>query len=110
MSEHTTHGEHADGHHHVVPPSTLLIIFAILMVFMILTIFVAFMPLGVFNLPIALGIAAIKATLVILFFMEVKYASKLLWVFAGSSFVFLLIMLSLTMNDYLTRGWHPAGR
>jgi cytochrome c oxidase subunit 4 len=38
-----------------------------------------------------------------MFFMEVKYNSRLVWVFAGSSFVFLFIMLLLTMNDYLTR-------
>lgn len=113
MSEHAHHDHAHEGAHehhaHVMPVSTLLIVFVSLMVFMFLTIFVAYQPLGYFNLPIALAIAMIKATLVVLFFMEVKYGSRLLWVFAGSSFVFLLIMLVLTMNDYVTRGWNVAG-
>jgi len=106
MSE---HHEHEHSHHHVVPPSTLFAVFAALLVLMVLTVIVAFQPLGNFNLPIALTIAVIKATLIMLFFMEVKYGSKLLWVFAGTSFVFLLIMLIMTMNDYLTRQWVHVG-
>ncbi len=109
MSEHSDHADHQDHHEHVVPVTTFLIVFAALLVLMTITVVVAFLPLGEFNLPIALTIAVIKALLVVLFFMEVKYGSRLLWVFAGSSFVFLLIMLALTMNDYLTRGWVAAG-
>jgi caa(3)-type oxidase subunit IV len=46
-----------------------------------------------------------KALLVILFFMGVRWSSRLTWVVAGSGFFFLLIMFSITMSDYLTRGW-----
>ncbi len=102
MSDH--HDEHGH-HHHVVPISTYVIIFGALLFLMVVTVAVAFLPLGLFNLPVALAIAIVKSTLIILFFMEVKYESKLVWVFATGSFVFLLIMLVLTMNDYLTRAW-----
>jgi cytochrome c oxidase subunit 4 len=105
MSEHHDN----DFTHHVVPPGILFAVFFALLILMGLTIFVAYIPLGNFNLPIALTIAIVKATLIMLFFMEVKYGSKLLWVFAGSSFVFLLIMLTMTMNDYLTRQWVHIG-
>ena len=72
---------------------------------LVITVAVAFVNLGNFNLPLALAIAVVKGALIIMYFMEVKYQSKLVWVFASSSFVFLLIMLVLTMNDYLTRDW-----
>jgi cytochrome c oxidase subunit IV len=105
MSEH-----HHDAHghaHHIVPVSTYLIVFAALLVLLVITVAVAFVNLGNFNLPIALVVACIKAVLIMMFFMEVKYQSKLVWVFSGASFVFLMIMLVLTMNDYLTRAVDP---
>jgi cytochrome c oxidase subunit 4 len=101
MSEH--HESHENHSHHIVPVSTYLIVFAILMVLLIITVAVAFVNLGNFNLPVALTIAVIKAVLIVMFFMEVKYNSRLVWVFAGSSFIFLVIMLLMTMNDYVTR-------
>lgn len=104
MSEH----HHDNGHsHHIVPVSTYLIVFVVLLVLLVITVAVAFVNLGNFNLPVALAIAAVKGALIIMYFMEVKYQSKLIWVFASSSFVFLLIMLVLTMNDYLTRAVDP---
>jgi cytochrome c oxidase subunit 4 len=94
---------------HITPVRTYVTIWICLVVFTAVTVLVAAYDFGRLNTPVALGIAVTKATLVILFFMEVKYASRLLWVFADSSFVFLLIMLVLTMNDYLTRSWAQAG-
>ena len=95
-------------HHHIVPAGTLLAVFAVLAVLMVATVAVAYFHLGALALPIALAIAITKATLIILFFMEVKYGSPLVWVFAGSSFLFLAIMLVLTLNDYATRAWMPG--
>jgi cytochrome c oxidase subunit 4 len=104
-----THEQYPGGHsHHVVGPRVLFSVFAALMILMTITIVVAFFPLGYFNLPVALAIAVIKTTLIMLFFMEVKYGSRLLWVFASTSFLFLLIMFVFTMNDYLTRTWYPT--
>ena len=52
-----------------------------------------------------LTVAFTKALLVILFFMHVRWGSRLTWVIAGSGFVWLLIMFSLTLADYMSRGW-----
>ena len=90
---------------HVVPTRVYLTVFASLMGLLILTVWVAFRPLGMFNLPVAMLIAVIKGVIIVMYFMEVKYGSKLLWVFVSSSFLFLVIFLVLTMNDYATRIW-----
>jgi cytochrome c oxidase subunit 4 len=70
-----------------------------------ITIGVAFINLGPFNFPLALSIAIVKATLVILFFMHAKYSSKLTKLIIATGFFFLLVLFSLTMTDYLSRGW-----
>ena len=96
---------------HISPKSTYYTIFGMLMVLTALTVFAAFNHLGVFNFPVALGIAVTKATLVILFFMHAKYSSRLTKLFVGMSFFFLLILFSLTLTDYLSRGLktYPGG-
>jgi cytochrome c oxidase subunit 4 len=91
-----------------VPVRTYVIIFAALMGLMLLTVIAAFIPgLGNFSVVIALGIATIKALLVILYFMHVKYASPLVKVVVISGFVWFFIALGLTFTDYLTRPWLP---
>ena len=101
MADHTTH--------HIVPKSTYYLIFAALMVGTALTWWVATIDLGAANNFIMLGIAVTKATLVVLFFMHVKYSSKLTWTIIGASLFWLGIMLVLTMNDYATRAWLHYG-
>ena len=59
--------------------------------------------LSPFNLVIALSIAVVKMLLIMLFFMNLKYSPKLVWLFAGAGFVWLFIMFDLVMSDYLTR-------
>ena len=85
-------------------------IFGALMVLTGVTVGVAFINLGAFNFPVAIGIAITKATLVILFFMHVKYSSRLTKMVVGMAFFFLLILLMLTMTDYLSRGWYASPR
>jgi cytochrome c oxidase subunit 4 len=96
---------------HVSPKSLYYTIFGALMVLTALTVFVAFIDVGVLNFPIAIGIAITKATLVILFFMHVMYSSRLTKLFVGMAFFFLLILFALTLTDYLTRGLrtYPGG-
>jgi cytochrome c oxidase subunit IV len=86
-------------------------IFAALMVFTGLTIGVAFINLGALNFPVAISIAIIKATLVILFFMHVWYSSQLTKLIIGTGLFFLMVLFVLTMSDYISRGWstYPAG-
>jgi cytochrome c oxidase subunit 4 len=96
---------------HISPKSTYYTIFAALMVLTAVTVAVAFVPLGAFNFPVAIGIAITKATLVILFFMHAKYSSRLTKMFVGTAFFFLLILLGLSLTDYLSRGFrtYPGG-
>ena len=80
------------------------------MALLLVTVAAAYIPHlpPVVNVGIALTIAIIKATLVVLYFMHVKEASHVTWVFAGSAFLWLLIMISLTMADYATRNDTPG--
>jgi len=96
---------------HISPKSTYYAVFAALMVGTAITVAVAFVNLGAFNFPVAIGIAITKATLVILFFMHAKYSSRLTKLFVGTAFFFLLVLLTLTMTDYLSRGLktYPGG-
>ena len=95
---------------HISPKSTYVTIFGALMVCTILTVIAAFINLGNLNFPVALTIAVFKATLVVLFFMHVKYGSKLTKLIVGTAFFFLGIMLTLTLSDYLSRGWSTSPR
>ena len=90
---------------HVAPKSMYYAVFAALMVGTALTVLVAFYDLGPMNNVLMLGIAMTKALLVILFFMHVRWATRLTWVVAASGFVWLVILFGITMSDSLTRGW-----
>ena len=88
---------------HIVPKGTYYSIYVILLVCTYLTWQVAFFDLGVLNTVAAVTIAVFKAVLVILFFMHVKYSSRLTWVVVIGSVFWLGILLTLTCGDYLTR-------
>jgi cytochrome c oxidase subunit IV len=88
---------------HVAPKSLYITIFLALMVGTVLTVAVTYVNLGAFNLTVALAIAITKAMLVILFFMHLKYSPKLIKVTFGASIFFFLIMVVITLSDYLTR-------
>lgn len=83
-------------------------VFAALIVGTALTVAVAFVDLGALNNVVMLTIAVTKATLVVLYFMHVRWSTRLTWVVAASGFFWLLILFGLTMQDYLTRGWVPG--
>jgi cytochrome c oxidase subunit IV len=89
---------------HVVPLPVYLGIFAALMVGTLLTVLAARMDFGWANTPVALAIACTKAALVILFFMHVKYSSRLVGMVVVVSMVFLAILFLITLSDYWTRG------
>jgi cytochrome c oxidase subunit IV len=92
---------------HIVPIRTYLIIFALLLLGTALTTVIAYIDLGPFNVVAMLLIAFTKATLVILFFMHVKFTSRLTQLAAASGFAWLAIMIGLTLSDVLTRGRTP---
>ena len=95
---------------HISPKRTYYLIFGTLMVMTAVTVLVAFINIGILNFPVALTIAIFKATLVILFFMHAKYASRLTKLVVGGAFFFLFILLGLTMTDYMSRGWYTSPR
>lgn len=90
---------------HVSPLGTYLSVFGALMVLSAITVAAAFVNLGSFNPVVALAIACIKATLVILFFMHVKYSSRLVKITVVLSLFFVAILFAETLMDYATRGW-----
>jgi cytochrome c oxidase subunit 4 len=90
---------------HITPIKVYIGIFLTLMVLTAVTIVVAYVNLGPWNKVVALGIASFKATLVVLYFMHVKYASRMTKLIVVSGFFFLMILLSLTMADYGSRMW-----
>ena len=89
---------------HVSPEQHLLAIFVALMVLTVVTVAVAFVNLGGDNPVVAMGIAIFKATLVVLFFMHVKYSSRLTKLIVVTALFFLGILMFETMMDYVTRG------
>jgi cytochrome c oxidase subunit 4 len=90
---------------HVAPKGLYYLVFLALMIGTVLTVVVAAFDLGPFNNIVMLTVACTKALLVILFFMHVRWSSRLTWVVAGSGFFWLLILFSITMADYMSRGW-----
>jgi len=89
---------------HIVPRKVYYLVFGALIIFTVLTYLVALVDLpGPLNAIVALTIAVTKAMLVILFFMHVRYSSRLTWVIVAGGFFWLGIMFVLTMSDYMTR-------
>ncbi len=99
----------AENHDHVVSPRLYVSVLTALMLLLALTLVAAFVDLdkllhgGYWNMSLAIVIAIFKAILIILFFMHVKYASRVTWAFASAAFVWLAILLTLTFADYGTR-------
>jgi cytochrome c oxidase subunit IV len=91
---------------HVLPFRVYVIVWIALMALMALTVYLSTIPMGhALNTAVALFIAAVKATLVLMFFMHLKYESyKLSAVVFGAGLFWLLILFGLNLTDYLTRG------
>ena len=90
---------------HTVPAKLYVTIWAILMAMTLTTVLVSRVDIGPFNVVVALVIATFKGTLVVLFFMHLRYSPKLTMATVIAAMFWLFLLLSLTMTDYLTRGW-----
>lgn len=90
---------------HVAPKSLYYTVFIALIIGTGLTVGAAELDLGALNNVVMLAIAGTKALLVVLFFMHVRWGTRLTWVVAGSGIFWLLILFGITMTDYLSRGW-----
>jgi cytochrome c oxidase subunit 4 len=93
---------------HVVSTKVYFAIFASLMVLTSVTVAVAFVDLGQLNVIVALTIAISKATLVVLYFMHLRYSERLTWVMLAAGVTWLGVMIGLTLSDILTRTWIPG--
>jgi cytochrome c oxidase subunit 4 len=102
QNEKAKHGEHA---HHIVSPKTYVVIVIALLVATALTVWASFIDLGFWNPIIALAIATTKASLVVLFFMGVKYSTKLTKLTVGAGIFTFVTLISLTLADYISRAW-----
>jgi cytochrome c oxidase subunit IV len=91
---------HHDAHPHIVPVTTYLMVFGALMVLTGITVWVATIDFGSFNTVVAMAIAVTKASLVVLFFMHVKYSPKLTKLLVAASFIWLALMIVGTLHDY----------
>ncbi len=96
MSEH----EHAE---HIVPPGIYGLIITTLLVLTLLTVGAAFVDMGRYNIVVALVIATLKATLVVLFFMHAKYVPQRTKLVIIAGIFWLALLLFMTMSDYVSR-------
>jgi len=96
---------HSESTHHIVPIPVYVGVFLALIVGTIITTLVAYVDLGALNIVVALTVAVCKATLVILFFMHVKYSPRLTKLVVVAGVFWLVILLTVTETDLLTRGW-----
>jgi cytochrome c oxidase subunit 4 len=80
-------------------------VFAALLALTALTVLAAERDFGAYNTVIALSIAILKGVLVILFFMHVRWSSRVVWLFAAVGFAFLALLIVGTLDDYGSREW-----
>jgi cytochrome c oxidase subunit 4 len=93
------------GEHHIVTPIQYAMVFGTLLLFTGITVAAAYVDLRWANPVIALAIACFKAVIVILFFMHVKYQSRLVKMTVASGFFTFLVLITMTMSDYISRSW-----
>jgi cytochrome c oxidase subunit 4 len=91
--------------HHIVGPKIYLLILSTLLVLTAITTGAAFINMGVFSPIVALAIACIKAVLVILFFLHIRYSSKVLMLTVAAGFFTFLVLITMTLCDYVSRAW-----
>ena len=105
MTEHDGHTQNGEPEHHIVGPKVYVVILLALLLGTGLTVWASFWELGVLNPIIALAIATAKMMLVVLYFMHVKYSTKLTKLTVGAGAFTFLILVGMTLADYFTRAW-----
>jgi len=89
--------------HHVTPNKTYLVVWGVLMVLTVFTVYVSRLDFGTFNMVIAMVVASVKATAVALFFMHLKYEDSITWIFALFPLFLLFLLIGMTIIDTFTR-------
>jgi cytochrome c oxidase subunit 4 len=96
--------------HPVVPIKVYVGVFLALITLTVTTVAVSKLDLGEYNFIAAMTIAVIKGTLVVLFFMHVRQASKMTKLFVAAGFFWMAIMFVFVLSDYFSRGWLPGNK
>lgn len=91
----------------VVSPRTYVWTYLALLGLTLSTVLVGFVDLGWFSMFVAIGFAVIKATLIASFFMHALYEKVMIRLLIGGSLLWFMILVTLTMSDYITRSWLP---
>ena len=99
---------HSHSSDHVVSIRLYVVVFTALLVLTAITVWTARHDFGALNTPVAMGIAVVKALLVILFFMHVKYGSRLVKLVVACAFVWLSIMILGILQDYYSPAVNPG--
>ena len=102
--DHETYTGHTAPHHQA-PLAMYFAVFGALMILTVLTVWVSRIDLGAMNTAVAMAIAVLKATVVILWFMHVIHSPRMTWIVVIASFLWLAVMFALFFSDYLTRHW-----
>jgi cytochrome c oxidase subunit 4 len=103
--DHDPNAGHPENEQHIVGPRIYLLIYAALLIGTLATVGASYVEMGAFNPVVALGIACVKATLVVLFFMHIKYSSRLMKMVVGAGVFTFLILVGMSMSDYISRAW-----
>jgi cytochrome c oxidase subunit 4 len=103
--DHDLNAGHPGHEQHIVSPMIYLMIFGALLICTLLTVGASYLEMGPWNPVVALGIACFKATLVVLFFMHIKYSSRLMKMTVGAGIFTFLILVGMSMSDYISRAW-----
>jgi cytochrome c oxidase subunit IV len=101
----TSEHAHQHEHGHILPVRTYLTVYIALLVLLIATVGAAFINVEPFNFALTMVIALAKAIMILLIFMHVRYSERLIWVFSSAAFLWLAILIVLSLNDYFTRDW-----
>ena len=114
-AEHTHNQEHHEDEHHIVSPATYGLILLCLLVATGLTVWMSYIDMGEWHITrtltifwnpvVALAIACTKMTLVVLFFMHVKYSPRLTKLTVGAGLFTFIVLVGMTLADYFTRAW-----
>jgi cytochrome c oxidase subunit IV len=91
--------------HHIVTPTTYIAVYVTLLIATGLTVGAAFVDLGELNPVLAVAIACVKAVIVILFFMHVYFSSRLMKLTVASGFFTFIVLIMMTLSDYMSRSW-----
>jgi cytochrome c oxidase subunit IV len=103
--DHDVNAGHAEDEQHIVSPKVYFVIFLCLLLGTALTVGASLIEMGPWNPVVALAIACVKATLVVLFFMHIKYSSKLMKLTVGAGVFTFLILVGMSLADYMSRAW-----